>query len=407
MKKLLIIGAVWPEPNSTAAGKRMLQIISIFKDLNYEITFCSTASKSEHSFDLNFLNISSENILLNDSSFDDFVKKFQPDVVLFDRFMTEEQFGWRVAENVPNATKILDTEDLHFLRKQREIDFKSEEENTSQKEISDTFIREISSILRCDLSLIISDFEQNLLIEKYKINPEILYYLPMFSEKFKGEIPGFQERKNFMHIGNFLHEPNWQTVLILKKLWKSIKQKLPDSELHIYGSYVTEKAKQLHNEKEGFIIKGRANSVEEVFLNYKVLLARIPFGAGIKGKLLESMEFGLPNITTEIGAEGIQFDENWNGFITKSDEEFIEKSINLYSVSSIWENSQKIGFEILDKKFKRNLFEQGFIERIQSLSENLESHRNENYLGKILQQNALQSTKFMSKWIEEKNKKLK
>lgn len=405
MKKLLIIGAVWPEPTSTAAGKRMLQLISIFQKLNFEIIFCSTASRSEHSFDLNFLNISTENILLNDSSFDDFVKNLQPNIVLFDRFMIEEQFGWRVSENCPEAMKILDTEDLHFLRKQREFDFKNKTDNKSVNGISDLFIREVSSILRCDLSLIISDFEQNLLLEKYKINSDILYYLPIFSEKYKGEIPDFQERKNFMHIGNFLHEPNWQTVLILKKLWKNIRKKLPSSELHIYGSYVTEKAKQLHNEREGFIIKGRAKSVEEVFQNYKVLLAPIPFGAGIKGKLLESMEFGLPNITTEIGAEGMQIDGNWNGFITKTDEDFIEKTVEIYSNSDVWNSSQKIGFEILDKKFNRNLFEKDFIERIQDLSENLVFHRNQNYLGKILQQKTLQSTKYMSKWIEEKNKK--
>jgi glycosyltransferase involved in cell wall biosynthesis len=405
MKKLLIIGAVWPEPTSTAAGKRMLQLISIFKNLEYDIIFCSPASRSEHSFDSNSLSIETENILLNDSSFDDFVKKLKPNIVLFDRFMTEEQFGWRVSENCSEAMKILDTEDLHFLRKQRESDFKNKLENKTKYGISDLFIREISSILRCDLSLIISDFEQDILVEKYKINSDILYYLPIFSEKYKGEIPDFQERKNFMHVGNFLHEPNWQTVLVLKKLWKNIRKKLPASELHIYGSYVTEKAKQLHNEKEGFIIKGRAKSVEEVFLNYKVLLAPIPFGAGIKGKLLESMEFGLPNITTEIGAEGMRFDKNWNGFITNSDEEFVEKAIELYSDFDHWNSSQNIGFKILDKKFNRNLFEQDFIERIQSLSDNLESHRNQNYLGQILQQNTLQSTKYMSKWIEEKNKK--
>ncbi|WP_417430278.1 glycosyltransferase [Halpernia sp.] len=405
MKKLLIIGSVWPEPTSTAAGKRMLQLISLFQKQNFEITFCSTASKSEHSFDLNLLSVSSKNILLNDSGFDDFVKNLQPKIVIFDRFMAEEQFGWRVSENCPEAIKILDTEDLHFLRKQREISFKNKQENNPQNEISEVFIREVSSILRCDLSLIISDFEQQLLIENYKINSKILYYLPMFSEKFEGEISEFQERKNFLHIGNFLHEPNWQTVLILKKLWKNIKQKLPESELHIYGSYVTEKAKQLHNEKEGFIIKGRANSAEEIFLNYKVLIAPIPFGAGIKGKLLESMEFGLPNVTTIIGAEGMQINEDWNGFITNSDEEFIEKAILLYTNSEVWGNSQNFGFEILKQKFNRDLFENDFNEKVKYIYENLNDHRNQNFLGQILQKNALQSTKFMSKWIEEKNKK--
>jgi hypothetical protein len=42
-----------------------------------------------------------------------------PDIVVFDRYMTEEQFGWRVIKNCPKALRILDTEDLHFLRKAR------------------------------------------------------------------------------------------------------------------------------------------------------------------------------------------------------------------------------------------------------------------------------------------------
>jgi spore coat polysaccharide biosynthesis predicted glycosyltransferase SpsG len=120
MKNLVIIGKVFPEPNSTAAGSRMLQLMDLFLTQNYQITFLSTASISENSFDLNSKNIQFQNIVLNDNSFDDLIKKLNPEIVIFDRFTTEEQFGWRVSEQVPNAVKILDTEDLHFLRNARE-----------------------------------------------------------------------------------------------------------------------------------------------------------------------------------------------------------------------------------------------------------------------------------------------
>ena len=65
-------------------------------------------------------NIHTASIALNDSSFDDYVTLLRPDVVLFDRFLTEEQFGWRITQCVPHALKILDTEDLHSLRFARE-----------------------------------------------------------------------------------------------------------------------------------------------------------------------------------------------------------------------------------------------------------------------------------------------
>ena len=404
MKNLVIIGKVFPEPNSTAAGYRMIQLMDLFLTQNYQITFLSTATISENSFDLSSKNISFQNIVLNDSSFDELIKNLNPEIVIFDRFTTEEQFGWRVSEQVPNAVKILDTEDLHFLRTAREKAFKQNRNLEHLDLINDVFKREIASILRCDLSLIISEFEMNLLIEKFRIDENILFYLPLFGEVKKPET-SFSERKNFISIGNFLHEPNWQTVLQLKKLWKNIKNQLPEAEIHIYGAYASEKVFQLHNEKEGFIIKGRAENVESVFSQAKVLLAPIPFGAGIKGKLLESMQFGLPNVTSAVGAEAMQGNLDWNGLITDNETEFVEKAVLLYQDENLWRKSQENGFNIIENRFKKELFEPNFIHKIQDISENLESHRNQNFLGQILQHHTLQSTKYLSKWIEEKNKK--
>jgi len=403
MKHLVIIGTVFPEPNSTAAGKRMLQLIDFFQQEKFKVSFLSAASFSEHSFDLNSKEIEAYTIKLNDSSFENLIAELNPDIVVFDRFASEEQFGWKVSEICPNAVKILDTEDLHFLRKARETAFKQNRKLDDQDLLNDVFKREIASILRCDLSLIISEFEMDLLTEKFKIDKQILYYLPLFAE-VKPSLFSFSERKNFISIGNFLHEPNGQTVLKLKKLWPKIKSKLPEAELHIYGAYATQKALQLHNEREGFLLKGRVENVEKVFSESKVLLAPIPFGAGIKGKLLESMQYGLPNVTSTIGAEGMNGNLPWNGFVCDDENEFVEKSVSLYQKDSDWLQLQKKGFEIIEKRFKKEDFLPQFSERLDEMSNNLEKHRNANFLGQILQHHSLQSTKYLGKWIEEKNK---
>ena len=403
MKHLVIIGTVFPEPNSTAAGKRMLQLIDFFQQEKFKVSFLSAASFSEHSFDLNSKEIEAYTIKLNDSSFENLIAELNPDIVIFDRFASEEQFGWKVSEICPNAVKILDTEDLHFLRKARETAFKQNRKLDDQDLLNDVFKREIASILRCDLSLIISEFEMDLLTEKFKIDKQILYYLPLFAE-VKPSLFSFSERKNFISIGNFLHEPNWQTVLKLKKLWPKIKSRLPEAELHIYGAYATHKALQLHNEREGFLIKGRVENVEKVFSESKVLLAPIPFGAGIKGKLLESMQYGLPNVTSTIGAEGMNGSLPWNGFVCDDENEFVEKSVSLYQKDSDWLQLQKKGFEIIEKRFKKEDFLPQFSERLDEISNNLEKHRIYNFLGQILQHHSLQSTKYLGKWIEEKNK---
>lgn len=404
MKHLVIIGAVWPEPNSTAAGSRMLQLIALFQKQDYDITFLCSAMPSDFSFDLSTIAVKTQAIQLNDSSFDTHIKELNPDVVLFDRFMIEEQYGWRVMEQCPNALRILDTEDLHFLRKGREVAYKQNRELVFEDYISDVFKREMASIYRCDLTLLISEYEMQLATETFKIDASLLYYLPFLSEEINPNVPKLEERNHFVSIGNFLHEPNWQTVLELKKQWKSIKKQLPEAELHVYGAYVSEKGKQLHNEKEAFLIKGRAESVIEVYAKAKVLLAPIPYGAGLKGKLFEAMQQGLPSVTTKMGAEAMHGNLDWNGFITSDENDFVEKAVELYSNKSLWETAQQNGYEIIEKRFKKELFASDFINQVEYLQEHLKTHRNQNFLGQILQHQSLQSTKYMSKWIEAKNK---
>ena len=85
---------------------------------------------------------------------------------------------------------------------------------------TDTAKRELASILRCDLSLIISEVEMEVL-NSFKINPEILYYLPflveILSEKERAKTPEFEARNYFFTLGNFYHAPNADAVIYLKK----------------------------------------------------------------------------------------------------------------------------------------------------------------------------------------------
>lgn len=406
MKKLLVIGHTFPEPSTTAAGSRMMQLIELFREENYYITFASTAANSEKTVDLELQNISVKNILLNDVSFDDFIKELNPEIVVFDRFITEEQFGWRVSENLPNALKILDTEDLHFLRKAREEAVKNERPINEANLFSETAKRELASILRCDLSLIISEYEMELLQKTFKIPSEILYYLPFLVEKISEEkiIPSFEERQNFLAIGNLLHAPNVDSVLQLKQLWPEIKKHLPNTELHIYGDYAPQQILQLNNKKDGFIIKGWTENAETVMESYRVQLAPLRFGAGLKGKLLDAMRFGLPSVTTNVGAEGLFGSLPFAGKISGSNEDFINSAVKLYSDENLWKEAQHHGFQIIKHRFQKALFSEDFKSRIHFISENLEKHHQQNFVGQILQHHSLQSSKYLSKWIEAKNR---
>ena len=205
--RVLIIGSVWVEPASTAAGSRMLQLLQLFLEQGWKLTFATTAAPSQYAFDLESLGIAVATVQLNDSSFDAFAKALSPQLVLFDRFMTEEQFGWRIAEQCPRAVRILDTEDLHCLRKARELAIKEHRTFAQQDLISDIAKREIASIYRCDLTLMISTTEVELLQDFFKVPAHILWYLPFLLDPLETNFKSFEDREHFVSIGNFLHPP--------------------------------------------------------------------------------------------------------------------------------------------------------------------------------------------------------
>lgn len=408
---ILIIGNVWPEPDSSAAGSRMLQLINLFRSENWEVKFASSSSKSDYSYNLNSVNVEELPIKLNDSTFDDLLKQLKPDIVLFDRFMTEEQFGWRVVENCPQAMRIVDTEDLHCLRAARQQAFKENRVFNNKDLLVDIAKREIASILRSDLSLIISEFEMDLLQSFFKVDKSLLYHIPFLLNPIQvsdvKKWPVYNERKHFISIGNFWHEPNWNSVLFLKQeIWPLIRKELKDAELHIYGAYPSQKVWDLHNEKEGFIVKGRADNALSVMQQYKVCLAPLRFGAGLKGKLIDAMLTGTPSVTTVIGAESMHGDLAWNGTVENDKEDFAKAAVSLYNDLSLWEVSQQNGINIINQLYNKENLGKQLIEKIVETQEHLEEHRSNNFMGFMLIHQSMNSTKYMSRWIEEKNKNL-
>ncbi|ALL07526.1 glycosyltransferase [Pedobacter sp. PACM 27299] len=408
-KKTLIIGLVWPEPCSSAAGTRMLQLIDFFIAEGQQVIFACAAAKTVYSFDLPGKGVTELVIELNDDVFNGLIREISPDIVLFDRFVVEEQYGWRVQQECPDAIRILDTEDLHCLRHARQQAIKSGEPFQISDLFTDMAKREIAAILRCDLSLIISELEMKILKETFHIDPSLIYYLPFLEETLEEKDlkhwPSFEERAGFVFIGNYLHEPNWHTLQTLKTaIWPLLRKKLPGIALHIYGAYSNQKVMQLHNEKEKFLVNGRAEDAKTAIAQHKVLLAPIQFGAGLKGKFIDAMLTGTPNVTSTIGAEAMAGDLNWNGLIADDPELFITAAVTLYQMKDKWLQAQQNGINLLNNRYAKSAFLPAFRITLENLTAQLKTHRQHNFFGQILQYHNASSTKYMSLWITEKKR---
>ena len=405
----------------------MLQLIQLLQSINYDVIFASPAAKGDHCVDLEKWHVVSQSIALNCSSFDDWLSTVMPDLVMFDRFMMEEQFSWRVDKVCPDAIKLLDSEDLHFLRHARHEALKQAAKKTSEPVINspvfqqlpfnagnvyenglqnDMALREIASIYRCDLTLTISRVEIDILTTQFNIPAQQLCYCPfLISGEEPADSPDFETRHGFVTIGNFRHAPNWDGVLQLKQhVWPLIRKRLPSATLSIFGAYPPPKATALTDTSTGFLVKGWAESATDEMKKARVCLAPLRFGAGLKGKLVEAMACGTPSVTTSIGAEGLAPHTDWSGAVSDELSSFADAAILLHEDKSTWSAAQRQGFNLLQRHFNSDEHQNAVITQIQQVVNHRQQHRSANFTGQMLRHHAHRSTQFMSQWIEAKTK---
>jgi len=312
--RVLIVSSVWPEHGSSAAGVRTRGIIDALLGDGCSVGYmCIADAENEYRRELSSLGVATYCVPLNrEADAVRALREFGPQVCVFDRFTSEEAFSFRVRAEFPDCLLVLDTQDLHFLRGARQAAWKRgcgvAEIMAVLPDASDVGLqRELASIHRCDLAVVCSAAEEQLLLTEYKICREKVVLSSFFYDAAPPlhNLPPYAERAHFVTIGIFKHAPNMDSYRWLaKELWPAIRSRLPDAELHIYGAHATSHDMQMHAPSKGLHMKGRAESLQ-VLGSYRVLLAPLRFGAGIKGKVLDAWRHGTPVVTTPIGAEGI------------------------------------------------------------------------------------------------------
>jgi glycosyltransferase involved in cell wall biosynthesis len=410
---------------------RTRSLLEDFRSRGDRILFASPSDQNAFADELRAKGIETVKIGPNDPEFDRIVAEFAPDVALFDRFMLEEQFGWRVAEAAPSALRILDTIDLHFLRRVRadwlraagghegtpisDAEF-TRISNSVQGIDTEDCLRELAAIYRSDLTLILSRFEVRLLRDRFGIADSAIHRMGFSypSPDFKAW-PAFGARKHFTTIGNFRHLPNRDaTFWLARTLWPKIRAALTEqgetgTELHLYGAYPPREIMALDSPKTGLRVFGPAENSIATLRNYRAVLAPIRFGAGIKGKIADAWAAGTPVVTTPLGAEGMETREGgpFAGIVAESEREFVDCSAALYGDESRAAELRDAGTLALEMLYPVEANRRAFLARIDALLESparLAEHRRNNLVGRILGNEAHGRTKYFSKWIEEKNR---
>lgn len=385
--------------------------------MGHHVIIASSAQNLEFKLKCDQLGYETKLFPMNDSSFEEWLSQYPIDFAFFDRYLTEEQYGGRLQKIQPECLRIVDTQDLHFLRRAREIELKKNLNALTFKE--EDVLRELASIYRSDLTLVLSSFEKNLLETEFSITKNVLmeFGFSYESEDILTPFPHCEERNGLAFIGNFRHPPNLDAVMTIKKeYWKTIREKFPNLTITFYGAYPPKEAMALHDPKNGFIMKGPVEHSIKTLSKHKILFAPIRYGSGIKGKISDAWAAGTPVLTTSIGSEGMRVAKEHQPFTGEFNEDSFA-GVVADSLKSMLEAIQKI---LEDENFFKELQQKGFFainqlygeksqflklqKRLEQLHSNKTNIRSQNFIQKILWREGFRSTEYFSRWIELKEK---
>lgn len=196
--------------------------------------------------------------------------------------------------------------DLHFIREQRQYEIEGREELLKSSERWKKIESELFS--KADVIYTPGDYEKGIVKTLFPEKPirAIPIYIYDKTQLNAMKIPPAEKRKDMIFVGGFNHQPNEDGVLwFVKEVWPLIIKEIPGAKLYVIGSNPTEKVNKLANSQ--IIVTGFVSDEElgSLYNGARVFVAPLRYGAGVKGKIIEAMSYGVPIITTPIGAEGL------------------------------------------------------------------------------------------------------
>jgi len=337
---ILYVDHYIPEPDQDSGSLRTFRILSILSSMGNKITFWPDNLNYTKPYAQELQQKGIE-VIFGSNEFGKFLeeRKHVFDVAILSRPYISKKYIDSIKSITPHCKIIYDTIDLHFLRMVREDSIENKNYSDETEKMRQL---ELSLMKKSDITILTSTAEANIL---HKEDNSLKFsILPNIHIEAKN-IERFEKRKNMIFLGGFQHIPNIDSAeFLVNEIWPLIKQKISNAKLYIIGSHPPEKIKNLAS--DDVVVTGFVKDLTSYYQECKMMLAPLRFGAGVKGKITQSLARGLPIVTTPIGAEGINLVDSKNCMIAEKPEDFAKKAVQVYTDKKLWEKLSINGLEI-------------------------------------------------------------
>jgi O-antigen biosynthesis protein len=353
-RRVLVVDACMLTPDHDSGSLRMFEMLGLMAELGCKVTFVADNREYREPY------VSQIQALGVEVLFHPFLvpvpeyleneaAKF--DVVMLSRATVACKYVDLVKRCAPSVKLIFDTVDLHFVREERQAALVAVNRDSSllRAAAERTRRQELHAMSLSDITLVVSPSETKLLATlvpavKVRIVSNVHQNMP-------GPKP-FPERDGILFIGGFRHPPNLDAITwYVENVLPIIRKKAPQLITTIIGSNAPPSLQKFA--ANDFVIAGFVEDVADHFHKAKLSISPLRYGAGVKGKVNLSMQYGVPVVATPVSTEGMYLEDGVNVFVADSSEAFADAVIRLHTDEALWHRLRQGGLENIERYFSR------------------------------------------------------
>ncbi|WP_200976654.1 glycosyltransferase [Echinicola sp. 20G] len=344
-KTLLFIDIFLPEYDKDSGSVRAFHLLKMLKHLGYHVIFVPRKGDKNDPYYTEFRNLGLEILYAypDRSGMKKLLIDILPsvDTAWICRPQLNKEFEWIFKQN-PKIKWICDTIDLHYIRLSREAEITGSQK--LKRKAHKFHQLELDLTSKADISFTVTTDEKELLmqqgIKRVEVIPNIHEIHSVAASK------SYAEREGILFIGSYNHPPNidavvWMIEEIMPIIWK--EHAMP---VTLLGSAPTEKVKALASDLVK--VPGFVQDVEPYFVNHRLFVAPLRYGAGMKGKIGQSLAYQLPIVTTDVGAEGMGLKDGENVMLADSKEKFVAQILKVYQDEMLWKKLSDGSAQVLE-----------------------------------------------------------
>jgi O-antigen biosynthesis protein len=347
-RRVLIVEACMLTPDQDAGSVRTWRIIDILRAMKCKVTL--VADNLEH-LEPHVSRLREEGVEVLHLPFTTSVEGYleayghEFDMVVLARYYIASRHIASVRRHAPRALLVFDTIDLHYLRSRRLADLDGDRVLAQSAEA--IYREEIQCVRDADVTWVVSPVEKEALARE--VPQANVIVLATIHDNTADPAP-YASREGILFVGGYRHPPNVDSALYYaREILPRVRERLPGVVTYIVGSNAPPSVSSLS--APGLEYVGYVPDIEPWFARCRVSIAPIRYGAGVKGKISESMSHGLPVIATRVAVEGMHFVNDGDALVADDPEAFADGIARLYQDEALWTRVSRAGLESVRRHF--------------------------------------------------------